>query len=218
MVRHLFVVLALVGASFLSSRADASVIFKVIGEVTSTKDLSLYGYVGDGILSEADFLDGILIDTVTVGPEFIPVPEDYSLEPFDSSEPYAVEVDFDITDFLESLPTDTEWVGFSLRESESDGSIVTIEYLVLGTFLSLALQVGVTGAGNVDLTDPTEPVVTGITTGMPQNINNPSGPLETRGVVEFQTVPVPEPGTAVIWLLSGAIAAFARRRWRTVAP
>jgi hypothetical protein len=135
------------------------------------------------------------------------------LEPLDSSEPYAVTVDFDITDFLESLHTDTKWVGFSLRESESDGSVVTLEYLVLGTFLNQALVVGVTGVANVN---PTSQEVTDITPGLPQNINNPSGPMETRGVVEFQAVP--EPGTAVIWLLSGAIAAFARRRWRTVAP
>lgn len=225
MTRNLCVAISLVVFTLLASPADAGAIFRIVGEITSSKELSVYGYQGDGVVSADDFLliDAELIGTVWLElPEFIAPPDEYStssqpefnLDPAGSPAGFPVTVDFDITEFLESLPSGTNWVGFSLRESESDGSVVTLEYLVLGTFLGQALNVGVTGVATVNF-EGTSPVVGPITTGLPHDINNPPGPTENRGVVEFKVGSVPEPTTAVLLLLGGAFTVVARRRRRT---
>jgi len=210
MNRHLALVLGLASIVCPSASADAAAILRVFGEATAEKTLSVYGYVGNGQIDDHDFLvNETLIGTVLISPM-----PDFVVAPSAIVAPVPVTLDFDITDFLASLAPGTQWVGFSLRESESDGSVVTLEYLVLGTFLSQALVVGVTGLANVDNSVPGNPMVGTVTTGLPQDIRNPSGPTETRGVVEFQAVPVPEPSTVAIWLLTGACAVAANRRFR----
>lgn len=180
-----------------ASQAEGAVILRVVGEVTSDKTLSVYGYMADGEISEEDFLES---DTF-IGSAILST---------NGQEVAEVTVDFDITDFVNSLPPGGEhWIGFNLRETESDGSIVTIEYLVLGNFLSQALVVGVANVNNS--------MVTSVNTGpLPHDISNPPGTGETRGVVEIRGTQVPEPVSAVLWVLgaAGVITARARRRWR----
>jgi hypothetical protein len=180
-----------------------SVKFRVVGEVTSVKTLSVYGYVANGTIEESDFTDGTFIGSKLLSPvDFL------TDNPGDTETPNQ-DIDFDITDFLAELPSDVEWIGFNLRETESDGSIVTLEYLVLGTFLSLAFAVGVTGSANANggLIDPLTIVVNPSSTNVMNN-----GMTETRGVVEFQVQPVPEPASALVWLTGGGIAMAVRRR------
>jgi len=227
MKRPLFVFLGIMVSMFSTISAEGGTIFRVVGNITSNKELTVYGYLGDGIMSPDDFLvEGYKIGTVMLEkPEFIAPPEDYStyslpdyslsepdysFETFSSPESTPVTVDFDVTKFFETLPSDAKWIGFILRESESDGSIVALEYLILGTFLGQALDVGVSALAQGGLIIP----------GLPQDINNPPGPTETVGAVEFKVVPapspvsVPEPSTALLWVLGGTLAIIARSRSR----
>lgn len=181
---------------FGATRVDAAVILKISGEITSDKILTVYGYAGDGEISEEDF----------TAVDFLIGSQELQTNGGGTTD---VEIEFDITDFLDSLPDDFEWVGFNFRESESGGSVVTIEYLVLGTFLSLAL---VEGVANVN----TQTGVVGpiSTMPLPHDINNPPGPTETRGVVEFRRASVPEPSAALVWLIGGGCLAMVRARRR----
>ena len=99
--------------------------FVVRGTVETEKDLSAYVFGGvspDVVAAELDL--GQLVGTVHLTPQA-----------------GVVEVEFDFLDFLTELDGSyPPFLGFNLRESESAGGIVTIEYLVVGTFLGMGFQ------------------------------------------------------------------------------
>src|SRR5262245_40986372 len=87
-------------AFFLPSRAEAGVIFRINGEVTSTKELTVYGYAGNGVITDSNFFaTDYFIGTRTIGPPGGPPPPAGS----------PITVDFDVTDFFQSLPPGTQW-------------------------------------------------------------------------------------------------------------
>ena len=96
--------------------------FVVRGTIESNKDLTVFAYAGDGQVTAGDFNLGEPIGTKSLV----------------ANPGVVTDVAFDISDFLIELDGDyPDFLGFNLRESESPAGIVTIEYLVLGTFLSL---------------------------------------------------------------------------------
>ncbi|HKA40721.1 MAG TPA: PEP-CTERM sorting domain-containing protein [Burkholderiales bacterium] len=102
--------------------------FVVRGTIESNKDLTVFAYAGDGQVTAGDFNLGEPIGTKSLV----------------ANPGVVTDVVFDISDFLIELEGDyPDFLGFNLRESESPGGIVTIEYLVLGTFLALTLPAAV---------------------------------------------------------------------------
>src|SRR5262249_32747240 len=96
------VLLPLTLVLLIGSNSNADIL-RIRGVADTAKTLTVYGHVDDGLLTASDFTNqDFLVGSVALAPN-----------------PNPVNIDFDITNFLNSLPGGTPFFGFNLSESES---------------------------------------------------------------------------------------------------